>query len=840
MRPRILARTGFHSTAPRLSDSANSLYLKSNFNRVAMRRKNLLAWLIVLCLGIIGTVQYHLAQFSSRFDTFFGDRGDARGVVYFCEHWYQSFLGKANLLSPGLFYSTKGTLAYSDLLVGYAIPYSLLRGLGFEMFSAMEIVIIGLTFLSYLGCFILLNRALHFNLLPSCAGAMFFAFSSPKFFQLLHLQLQFVVCLPLIFLFVILFVQQSATLTQKRAFALLSLSGLAFNIQLLTAFYLGWFFSLWCFLFLILALLFQPSRRFIFLLTRKFWPAMSASAATFLLGAVPFMLVYLPRASERNWYTYSNVKEMIPAWWSLLSMGDGNYVWGWLASIVRPKPAPAYWAELTTGIGVFTSLAWVGITIFGLWIVIRTLRSRSAKKGNEDRLETRRVYLLFLGLMILATTLFYCIGMKYGNGHSLWKHVYHTFPGAKAIRAMSRYVIFLTLPTTVGFAFALDYGIKRVSAQKTSLARSALMFGLLALAAVGVFEQFGTFKVGGTGFSKKAETAYLNAMAARLDGNCAAFYVAAKPDDHHAAAEYQYDAMMIAVMTHIPTLNGTSSQFPPGWFGLYEVKDPAYEVNVRKWIEQNKIKGNICRLEIGPQVEDFSSHAPNPIADPSFFVSQQYRDFLDREPVGDEAHGLAEQVKSCKPNDASCTPAAISLGLFHSTGFFDQGSLVFRLYEVGLGRMPRFEEFISDMRRLGANTDSDHSEMLKESFISEFVQAPEFVSRYEGMSDSQYLNMLLKTAQVSSSPQLLKAVASQNTRSQILRKIAESGEVPGKFTNQAFVALQYFGYLRRDPEEGGFNRWLDELNKTGDFAHVTSGFVDSSEYRERFGSSILP
>jgi hypothetical protein len=580
-----------------------------NFNRITMRRKNLLSWLIVLCLGIAGTVQYHLAQFSSGFDTFFGDRGDPRGIVYFCEHWYQGFLGKANLLSPGLFYPTKETLAYSDLLVGYAIPYSLLRGLGFEMFSAMEIVIIGLTFLTYLACFLLLNRALHFKLLPSCAGAMFFAFSSPKFFQLSHLQLQFVICLPLIFLLIILLVQEWPTLTQKRAFALLSLSGLAFNIQLLTAFYPGWFFSLWCFLFLILALLFKPSRRFVFLLVRKFWPAIPISAATFLLGSIPFMLVYLPRANAQNWYTYSNVKEMIPEWWSLLSMGDGNYAWGWLAGIVRPKPAPTYWTELTIGIGVITSLAWIGITIFGLWTVGRTVTSRSAKKGNEDRLESRHVYILFLGLMILATTLFYCIGMKYGNAHSLWKHVYHYFPGAKAIRAMSRYVIFLTLPMSIGFAYVLDYAIKRVSAQKASRLRSALMFGVVALAAVGVFEQFGTFKVGGTGFSKKAETAYLNAMAAKLDGNCAAFYVAAKPDDHHGAAEYQYDAMMIAVMTQIPTLNGSSSQFPPDWFGLYEVKDTAYEANVRKWIERNEIKGNICRLELSPPVESFSGNA---------------------------------------------------------------------------------------------------------------------------------------------------------------------------------------------------------------------------------------
>jgi len=578
----------------------------SNFNQITKRSKNLLAFSIVVCLGIVGTVQYHLAQFCSRFDTFFGDRGDPRGIVYFCEHWYQAFLGKANLLSPGLFYPIKGTLAYSDLLVGYAIPYSLLRGLGFEMFSAMEIVIIGLTFLTYLTCFLLLNRALHFKLLPSCAGAMFFAFSSPKFFQLNHLQLQFVMCLPLIFLLIILFVQEWPTLTQKRAFALLSLSGLAFNIQMLTAVYPGWFFSFWFFLFLILVLLFQTSRRFIFLLVRKFWPAIPISTATFLLGAIPFMLVYFPRANAQNWYTYSNVKEMIPQWQSLFSMGDGNYAWGWLASIVRPKPTPTYWAELTIGIGVITSLAWIGITILGLWTVVKTATSRSAKKGNEDHLESRRIYLLFLGLMILATTLFYCIGMKYGNDHSLWKHVYHYFPGAKAIRAMSRYVIFLTLPMAVGFAYALDHAIKRVSAQKSPPLRSALMFGLLALAAVGVFEQFGTFKVGGTGFSKKAETAYLNAMAAKVDDKCSAFYVAARPDDHHVAAEYQYDAMMIAAITHIPTLNGTSSQFPPDWFGLYEVKDPAYEANVRKWIDRNEIKGNICRLELSPPVESFS------------------------------------------------------------------------------------------------------------------------------------------------------------------------------------------------------------------------------------------
>ncbi|HYK22889.1 MAG TPA: hypothetical protein VEV42_19250, partial [Pyrinomonadaceae bacterium] len=75
-----------------------------------------------LLLGIAGTIQYHSAQFLSGFDTFPGDRGDARGFVYFCEHWYQSILGRVSLLSPGIFYPTKHTLAYSDLLFGFAAP----------------------------------------------------------------------------------------------------------------------------------------------------------------------------------------------------------------------------------------------------------------------------------------------------------------------------------------------------------------------------------------------------------------------------------------------------------------------------------------------------------------------------------------------------------------------------------------------------------------------------------------------------------------------------------------------------------------------------------------------
>ena len=123
-----------------------------------MNANQIRVYLRASAVGIAATLQYHSAQIFSGFDRFFGDRGDARGFVYFLEHWYQSVLGKASLLNPGIFYPTQHTLAYSDLLFGFAVPYSFFRALGFSMFTSTEIVIILLTFLSYCVAFVLLYQ----------------------------------------------------------------------------------------------------------------------------------------------------------------------------------------------------------------------------------------------------------------------------------------------------------------------------------------------------------------------------------------------------------------------------------------------------------------------------------------------------------------------------------------------------------------------------------------------------------------------------------------------------------------------------------------------------------
>lgn len=800
--------------------------------RDPMSKRNVLDWLIATAVGVICVVQYHLSQFSSRLDNVFGNRGDARLILYTCEHWYQALLGKASLLSPQSFYPSKGTLAYSDLLLGFAIPYSILRGLGLEMFLSLQIVVIVVNAFSYVACFVLLHKILRLNPLASAAGAAFFAFNSPKFFQLGHIQLQFIGFLPLVLSFIILFARRAGTISQKWATVYLTLAGLFLNLQLLTAFYHAWFFLLWSFLFLVLALALPKSRPWLLPVVKKYWLAMLVGGGTFVIGFMPFLFVYLPTLGTGDWYSYENVLEMIPEWWSFLSMGDGNYVWGWLTTAVRPEPWPIYWGELMVGIGLIPSLAWLLITVWGVWLI----RPRSQPVNStaaESLAGSQNFRPIFLPVMILATSLFFLLGLKFGNAHSAWYFVYYAFPGAGAIRAVSRYVIFLALPMSIGFTYAMDTAIKRVANWNSQPARVVAVSALVLFAGFGIFEQFGVVKTGATGFSKKTEMKYLTAMAEKLPLDCAAFYVTARRNDPHNAFEFQYDAMLISVMTGIPTLNGSSGQFPKEWFGLYAVKDPAYENNVQQWIQRHNITGKVCRLPLNPPVEAFDGSQVKPTNADSVFVRRHYYDFFGRNPTTEEYNRWVSRLNECQPG--ACSPSDVAFEILQSSPFPERASFIVRLHEVAFGRMPTFEEFNVHLSRLTSlNNSVSNDQEAKQTFINEFIRMPGFTNRHQVLSDPEFSNKLARDLGVSSLATSVNVGNDSGNTAKSLLPGVESREVSAKLSNRAFVALHYYGYLQREPDPPGLESWLEVLEKTGNPRAVTAGFVNSDEYRQSF------
>jgi len=228
-----------------------------------------------------------------------------------------------------------------------------------------------------------------------------------------------------------------------------------------------------------------------------------------------------------------------------------------------------------------------------------------------------------------------------------------------------------------------------------------------------------------------------------------------------------------------------------------------------------------------------------------FFVTQQYIDFLGRQP---DSIGLANWVATLNgcPNggfgendNPGCDRVHVSAGFFLSDEFQGRGYFAYRFYEVALDRRPMYAEFVPDMA-LVSGPQSPESEVLsKEAYTQAWTQRPEFKARFDGLSNSAYVNALEANAEVtvSNKQALIDALnANQMNRGQVLRDIVESSAVGTRFFNRAFVTMQYFGYLHRDPDTSGFQNWVNTLNADpSNFRHMIFGFLFSAEYRQRFG-----
>ena len=227
----------------------------------------------------------------------------------------------------------------------------------------------------------------------------------------------------------------------------------------------------------------------------------------------------------------------------------------------------------------------------------------------------------------------------------------------------------------------------------------------------------------------------------------------------------------------------------------------------------------------------------NPIDGTPFFVRQQYLDFLNREPDPGLYAVWQQIINSCQQGDPTCDRVHVSLAFFQSAEFQGRGYFVYRFYPVSFGRKPDYKEFTSDIAKVsGFLTDAELA-AAKVAFITEFMSRPGFVTKFNGLTDTQYVDTLLATAGLTSPNRDFWIAALGNgmrTRATVLRDVLESTEVYNRYYNQAFVVMQYFGYLRRDPD-ASYLDWIEVLNSSQDFRGMVNGFMNSPEYRARFG-----
>ncbi len=236
----------------------------------------------------------------------------------------------------------------------------------------------------------------------------------------------------------------------------------------------------------------------------------------------------------------------------------------------------------------------------------------------------------------------------------------------------------------------------------------------------------------------------------------------------------------------------------------------------------------------------------NPLDTPDFFVRQHYLDFLSREPDQSGWEYWSGQIMQCGA-DAACIRSrrvGVSAAFFVENEFQQTGSFVYRVYKASYGVRPTFQQFMPDRSRI----DFSNLAASKQAFLAAWVSRTEFTASYPtSMTNTEFVNKLFDTAGLTpfttERQQQITAMNAGKTRAQVLGDVIEITQFVQREYNPSFVLMQYFGYLRREVDQGGYDFWLNVLNSrlpqdsTG-YRSMVCAFITSAEYQQRFSSVV--
>ena len=235
---------------------------------------------------------------------------------------------------------------------------------------------------------------------------------------------------------------------------------------------------------------------------------------------------------------------------------------------------------------------------------------------------------------------------------------------------------------------------------------------------------------------------------------------------------------------------------------------------------------------------------PTPIEADEFFVRQHYADFLNREPDLAGWDYWTEQIRSCGA-DAACIRArriGVSAAFYIELEFQDTGYFVYRFYQASFNRRPTYNEFTPDRASVVGGVDIEQG---KTAFTEAWVQRAAFLQAFPAsMTPAEFVDGLNSNTgnaltQAERDALVADLTSGAKTRAQVLRVIVENQAFRSREYNKAFVLMQYFGYLKRDTDQGGFDFWLNILNQQPANARgMVCAFITSIEYQARFGSAI--
>ncbi len=262
----------------------------------------------------------------------------------------------------------------------------------------------------------------------------------------------------------------------------------------------------------------------------------------------------------------------------------------------------------------------------------------------------------------------------------------------------------------------------------------------------------------------------------------------------------------------------------------------------------------------------------NPIDNAATFVCQNYHDFLHRQPDPAGQAFWTNEITQCGSNQDCVSERRhnVAAAFFLSIEFQQTGYFVYRAYEAGLDRRPQYEEFMRDLNAVGQGVEvgvGDWQQRLaaqRTAFAERLVERAEFKVLFpDGMTAEQFADKLFANAGATPAAAEREAVVAvygvgnAQGRAAALMASLDTGSVYNRLYNPGFVLVEYFGFLRRDPDDppdsdlSGFNFWLGKMDSfTGagedarlerdaferiKRAEMVRAFLVADEYRKRFG-----
>lgn len=522
----------------------------------------------IVALGAFAILLVFRTQIFGGFHRVFSDAEDGFIEIAILEHWYNVFRSFEGWAQIGYFHPVQKTLGYNDAYFLYGVLYSLFRAAGADIFLASELVNMAVRICGYGGFYLAARRILDLDWRWASFGALLFTISNNAYLHAHHQQLLSVSFAPVM---AVLLHGTLRALLSRRSEPLLSWGislGAFYAAWLLTSFYMAWFCGLFALFFCALrALLSTPQERMTARrVLRRHWRPLLATAVLFLLFCLPFLALYLPKARETGMHDYRAVLQFTPSLLDVFDVGADNLLFGWLDRWINSSIRPGFpsYGERTTGFPPGLLLLF-GAAVFQIW-------RGKASAG--------------LRAMAGAAVLSWILMLHVGSA-SLYPLIYGLVPGAKAVRVVARYQIFLAAPVIGLVVVFLAHHARRWN--RWAL---ALLCLLLATEEINLADN--------RQLDREAQLARLEAIPP-APPQCRSFYVS-KADllrtGIYTDGIYRHsaDAMVLAELLHLPTINGYASFVPPDYY-LFFPDSPDYAKRVIGHAARYGLEG-LCGLDM--------------------------------------------------------------------------------------------------------------------------------------------------------------------------------------------------------------------------------------------------